>query len=127
MDKRYRINLLLDFYGALLTDHAREFVRLRLEEDMSLQEIADSFGVSRQAVHDSISRSEKQLSEYEDKLGLIKRFDQVKNSIALCQAELKTARDALKRAEEIISQRSVARHGDAGGDGQGRTVLPLCI
>ncbi len=103
MDKRYRINLLLDFYGALLTDHAREFVRLRLEEDMSLQEIADSFGVSRQAVHDSISRSEKQLSEYEDKLGLIKRFDQVKNSIALCQTELKTARDALKRAEEIIS------------------------
>ena len=103
MDKRYKINLLLDFYGALLTDHAREFLRLRLEEDMSLQEIADSFGVSRQAVHDSISRSEKQLGEYEDKLGLIKRFDEVKTSVARCQTELKAARDALKRAEEIIS------------------------
>ena len=103
MEKRVRLNLLLDFSGALLTPHARELMRMYLEEDLSLQEIAEASGVSRQAVHDSVSRSEKQLSEYEDKLGLIKRFDEVKNSIALCRAELKTARDALKRAEEIIS------------------------
>ncbi len=104
MDKRYRANLLLDFYGALLTDHAREFLRLRLEEDMSLQEIADSFGVSRQAVHDSITRSEKQLEEFELRLGLAKRFEDMKLKVAECETLLNDARQALDRAEKLISQ-----------------------
>ena len=102
MDRRYRINQLLDFYGALLTDHAREFMRLRLEEDMSLQEIADSFGVSRQAVHDSVGRSEKQLEEYEQKLGLIQRFTEMKTRIGECEQQLALARQALDKAGKII-------------------------
>lgn len=102
MDERYRLNLLLDFYGALLTDHAREFIRLRIEEDMSLQEIADFFGVSRQAVHDSVTRSEKQLAEYEEKLGLIARFDSMKDTIRTCEKQLSDARQALDKAEELI-------------------------
>ena len=104
MDRLYRLNLLLDFYGALLTDHAREYLRLRVEEDMSLQEIADSFGVSRQAVHDSVSRSERQLTEYEEKLGLITRFEQLKHSVDLCEEKLRTAEEALKEARDIINE-----------------------
>lgn len=102
VDERYRLNLLLDFYGALLTDHAREFIRLRVEEDMSLQEIADFFGVSRQAVHDSLAKSEKQLTEYEEKLGLIARFDSMKETIAACEKQLGDARKALDSAEALI-------------------------
>ena len=102
VDERYRLNLLLDFYGALLTDHAREYMRLRYEEDMSLQEIADSVGVSRQAVHDSVTKSEKQLAEYEEKLGLIARFDSMKDTIAECENRLSDARKALDRAEALI-------------------------
>jgi predicted DNA-binding protein YlxM (UPF0122 family) len=104
VDRRYRFNQLLDFYGALLTDHAREFMRLRLEEDMSLQEIAESFGISRQAVHDSVSRSEKQLEEFEEKLSLVKRFDEMRQSLLSCEEELKTARQALDRAEELFDK-----------------------
>ena len=102
MEERYRLNLLLDFYGALLSGHAREFMRLRIEEDMSLQEIAEGAGVSRQAVHDSLTRSEKQLIEFEDKLGLMKRFGEMKRRIDECEAEISHARQALDRAEALI-------------------------
>ena len=104
MEERYRLNLLLDFYGALLSGHARDYLRLRLEEDLSLQEIADSFGVSRQAVHDSLNKSEKQLIEYEEKLGLIKRFDEMKARVIECEALLDEARKALDSAEKIIKE-----------------------
>lgn len=104
MDERYKLNLLLDFYGALLTDHAREFLRLRIEEDMSLQEIADSCGVSRQAVHDSVTRSEKQLNKYEEKLGLIKRFESMNSRVSECEKQLGFARDALERAQMLLNE-----------------------
>lgn len=52
MEKRVEFNRLLDFYGALLTEHRREIVRQYLEEDLSLQEIADSMGITRQGVQD---------------------------------------------------------------------------
>ena len=102
MEKRVELNLLLDFYGALLTPHRCEIVRMYVEEDMSLQEIADNFGISRQAVHDSIMKSEQQLTEYEEKLGLLGRFKQMKSEIAACRAELETAKEALAKAEKIL-------------------------
>lgn len=102
MEKRVELNLLLDFYGALLTDHASEILRTYVEEDLSLQEIADSMGISRQAVHDSITRSEKQLQEYEQKLGLLERFRALKAQVSRCESELETARAALERAEELL-------------------------
>ena len=103
MEKRVRLNLLLDFYGALLTPHARELMRMYLEEDLSLQEIAEASGVSRQAVHDSVSRSEKQLMEYEERLGLLKRFDALRRQTEECKQELISAREALLRAEALLA------------------------
>ena len=103
MEKRFETNLLLDFYGALLTPHASELMKMYLEEDMSLQEIADSQGISRQAVHDSISRSEKQLNEYENKLGLLKRFREMKDRLNQCRTELETAKASLEKAEKLLN------------------------
>lgn len=103
MEKRVELNLLLDFYGALLTEHRREMLRLYVEEDMSLQEIADESGISRQGVYDSIKKSEAQLLDYESKLGLMKRFKELKNQVSQCRSELETAREALKRAEALLS------------------------
>ena len=62
---------LLDFYGAMLTDRQHEMLRLRLEEDLSLSEIAEGFGVSRQAVNDALRKAEKTLTEMEQKLRLV--------------------------------------------------------
>lgn len=73
--------MLLDFYGQLLTERTRFILELYYSEDMSLAEIAEQEGVSRQAVHDSIHRGIAGLNKYEEKLGLLRRFLEQKNSI----------------------------------------------
>lgn len=73
LDKVLRIGLLLDFYGALLTDKQRQYMEMHYLSDFSLSEIACNFSVSRQAVHDILRRAEQTLKEYEDKLHLVER------------------------------------------------------
>lgn len=65
------ITLLFDFYGELLTPRQQKLIRAYYLEDLSLAEIAGEEGVSRQAVHDLIKRSEAALYEYEDRLGFV--------------------------------------------------------
>ncbi len=72
LEKTVEIAILFDFYGTLLTDRQRQIMALRYEDDLSLAEIAEQFAVSRQAVHDAITRTTQQLHEYERKLGLAK-------------------------------------------------------
>lgn len=69
-----KAGLLLDFYGNLLTQRSRSLLELYYSEDMTLSEIADNEGISRQAVHDSVRRGTAQLTRYENKLGLVARF-----------------------------------------------------
>lgn len=76
-DSRLMNSMLLDFYGELLTDKQRECFDLHYNEDLSLSEIAEQVGVSRQGVWDNIRRAEAALSEIEDKTGLIKRFNEL--------------------------------------------------
>ncbi len=64
-------NLLVDFYGSLLTDHQREVWHLYFAEDWSLSEIGQMLGVSRAAVADVVDRTAGVLAQYESKLGLI--------------------------------------------------------
>lgn len=78
LEKTTRMNSLLDFYQALLTDKQRMYMELYYLEDYSLGEISDSHKVSRQAVYDNIKRTEKILESYEDKLELYSRFVQRK-------------------------------------------------
>ena len=73
MEARIELNYLLDFYGPLLTPHRQELMRLYCEEDLSQQEIADQLQITRQGVFDAIAKAKKQLLEYEEKLGLVKR------------------------------------------------------
>lgn len=74
MDKITRITLMYDFYGQLLTDRQQEFMELYYGNDYSLGEIAEGFQVSRQAVHDTLKRTENMLENYEDKLRLVERY-----------------------------------------------------
>jgi len=73
-NQAYRMTMLYDFYGELLTERQKEFYDLYYNEDLSLAEIAELYGITRQGVRDVIVRAEGILTEMEDKTGLIKRF-----------------------------------------------------
>lgn len=77
MGKDMSVTMLYDFYGDMLTDKQKEAIELYYNEDLSLAEIAEPLGISRQGVRDNIKRGEKQLMELEEKLGLVKRFMQI--------------------------------------------------
>ena len=67
-------SMLYDFYGALLNEAQSEIMALYHEDDMSLSEIAEELGQSRQAVHYTLRKAEKALESYEEKLGLIASY-----------------------------------------------------
>lgn len=92
-NQTYRMTMLFDFYGELLTERQREFFDLYYNEDLSLSEIAENSGISRQGVRDVIVRAESAMQEIEDKTGLIRRFLQMQEHIAAIEeaaGELKT-------------------------------------
>ena len=74
-NQTYRMTMLFDFYGELLTDRQKEFFDLYYNEDLSLAEIAENAGISRQGVRDVIVRAEAVMQEVEDKTGIIWRFE----------------------------------------------------
>ena len=75
-------SLLYDFYGALLTDRQREVMELYHEENLSLAEIADEMSISRQGVHDALKKAKRALMNYEQKLGLVERFQKTSDSVS---------------------------------------------
>ena len=76
LQKNLEISLLFDFYAPLLTEKQRESIEFYYNHDLSLAEIAQHSGITRQGVRDSIKRAEAQLFDYEEKLGLFRRFHQ---------------------------------------------------
>ncbi len=78
MEKIVQEGLLYDYYGAMLTDHQRKVYEMAVYEDMSLNEIAQNTGVSKQAVHDLIRRTTAQMQDYEDKLHLVEKSRKLK-------------------------------------------------
>lgn len=79
-----------DFYGCLLTEHQCEMIRLYYDCDISLFEIAEQFGVSRQAVRDTIKRAEQLLVGYEQKLKLAEKSDDMMAAIQKMECALKS-------------------------------------
>lgn len=72
--------LLYDYYGSLLTDRQRECFELRHNQDLSLGEIATELGISRQGVHDNLSRAEALLKNMEAKTGCVSRDRSCRNA-----------------------------------------------
>ncbi|MDL2220585.1 YlxM family DNA-binding protein [Eubacteriales bacterium OttesenSCG-928-N14] len=95
MDKKIALNLLMDFYGNLLTERQQRTMEYYCGEDFSLSEIAEQEGISRQGVRDAIVRSEKTLYELEEKLGLAQRY---MDTVASLNRVLKLTDDAAVRA-----------------------------
>ena len=98
-------SMLLDFYGELLTDKQRECYDLHVNEDLSLSEIAEQSGISRQGVWDNIRRAESSLREMEEKTGLIRRFRQLRQGLESLRAPLAELEELSEgRAEELARE-----------------------
>ena len=102
MQDIYKSSLLYDFYGELLTDHQKEIYEDYVLNDLSLVEIAEQKGISKQGVHDLIKRCDKILNEYEAKLKLIEKFNNTKKDIEEICKLAKDNDDIKKIAENIL-------------------------
>ena len=111
-NQAYRMAMLFDFYGDLLTERQREFYDLYYNEDLSLAEIAENYGISRQGVRDVIVRAEAAMSEIEEKTHIIRSFHQSQAAIAA----IDQAADQLLQA---VNERS---YNDAMLDGLANTI-----
>lgn len=78
MEKIFEQGILYDFYGELLTEHQQKIYESAVYNDLSLGEIAEEQGISRQGVHDLIKRCDRILADYESKLHLVERFSSTK-------------------------------------------------
>jgi len=75
--KSFEMALLFDFYGSMLTEKQQEFFDMYYNEDLSLGEISENEGITRQGVRDVILRAEGILTDMENKLGIVARYGRV--------------------------------------------------
>ena len=104
MEERMTISLLLDFYGALLTERQRECYTLHHEDDMSLGEIAEELSISRQAVHDNIERAKASMEGYEQKLHLIEQYLLRRKIVKQIREELVSAANTAESIQSLLTQ-----------------------
>ena len=104
MEERVLISLLLDFYGPLLTDKQRMSLQLHHEDDMSLGEIAEELGVSRQAVHDNLQRARYILNDYESKLHLVAQYEQWEGLLSQLRATLPKEVLSETKVQQVLAQ-----------------------
>ena len=81
MAKNLEISYLLDFYGECLTEKQRSVLDYYYNDDLSLSEIAENEGITRQGVRDAIKRAENILIDMEQKLGFAKRYTELKKGL----------------------------------------------
>ena len=81
LKKTIKITMLFDFYGSMLTEKQQQIIKSYFYDDLSLAEVADNIGISRQGVYDHLHRSEESLEKYEANLGLLKKYNKIRKNI----------------------------------------------
>ena len=105
-NQAYRMAMLYDFYGDLLTPRQKEFYDLYYNDDLSLAEIAENYDITRQGVRDIIVRAERTLEGVEEKTGLIRRYHQTREATATLRClwkELCTLNEDRLRSDPLYS------------------------
>ena len=120
MIERLKLSLLLDYYGSFLTATQLDVLRLTCDEDLSLSEIAEQRGISRQGVRDAIARGEKLVLEMENRLHLIEKDTMIRRLVRSLESELLATvgrnRDDSKYAKlfSLLSELSDITEGNDG-------------
>jgi len=99
--KDLNITVLFDFYGDILTDKQRDVIDYYYNEDLSLAEISEHLGITRQGVRDSIKRAEAILLDMEERLGLAKRFRRIQQGLADISSEAQAIEDEALRGATV--------------------------
>ena len=104
MEDFVRQSLLFDFYGDLLTEHQKNIYGAYIQENLSLSEIAEDNGISRQGVYDMTKRCRSILEEYEEKLHLVERFISIRDRVEAINeaASLEEAKSISKEILELL-------------------------
>ena len=110
---KLELSLLLDYYGSFLTEKQRDIICLWVDEDMSLAEIAEMKNISRQGGRDAIQRSEKQLNDMENKLGLVRRDGEIRKLLENLDSELRSS-SVNAQAHELIEKLISIMEGENG-------------
>lgn len=109
IERRVELGLLMDFYGNMLSERIAGIMRKYVNEDYGLSEIACEMGISRQGVYDAVRRGESQLTEFESRMGLIKRQRAMAEAARRCEEKLRLVKPcagseaALAQALSILS------------------------
>lgn len=107
MNEIVKLSMLLEIYKNLITEKQRDVLNLYYNEDMSLAEIADEFGISRQAVRDNIKNGEKNLINYEEKLKVFDkktRMLEVLDNIDDENIDIKSLKTKLNKIKRILEE-----------------------
>ena len=109
MEEIVELSLLFDFYGEMLGDHKKQIFEDYVLNDLSLAEIADEEGISRQGVHDIVKRCSKQLKDYEATLHLVEKFQNMKKKLTevseLLSIEVSNnSNQNLEKAKSILTE-----------------------
>ncbi len=113
MDNILEKTLLYDFYGELLTEHQRKVFEDAVFNDLSLSEVAEDAGISRQGVHDLLKRVDKLLQEYENKLHLVEKFRSIREEVESIEAltkdfdetkDSKIIKEIRNKAQKIMTE-----------------------
>lgn len=116
-EKNMRLAYLLDFYGDVLDEHSKNIMRSYYEDDLSLAEIAEGIGISRQGVRHIIKKSEEQLDFLEQKLKLADKFLSIEKELealteiaaglsAFDNEEIKAQADKISASVEKIKRKN---------------------
>ena len=111
LEKSVEIGTLCAFYGGLLTQRQQDALRLHYEEDLSLGEIAEELGVSRQNVHELITRSVQKLRRYEETLGGMKRAAETAKELRKVQELLDGIRSLHSEDQKTLQEVSARISG----------------
>ena len=82
LDEIVTLSILYDFYGELLNEHKKQIFEDYILNDLSLSEIAQEKGISRQGVYDIVKRCSLELKDYESRLSLVQKFQSIKEKLS---------------------------------------------
>ena len=103
ISRKVELAWLAAFYGGMLTEKQRLVLQLHCEEDLSLGEIAREAGISRQGVHDMLTRTAAKLCEMEKRLGMAERFRRMEQGLEECRRAIRDKRyDDAERALDAL-------------------------